>query len=571
VDNFFLAAIASEIEPQVVGRVLLRVSIAGPDLWLDMGLGNRRRLRVSLDPASPGIYISARNSTENDSTSPASHSFLALLHKQLVGARLAALSKDPSDRVVRLAFEPYDPTGNIRQRSLVLALTGRTTNVFLTDGLHIVEASLRERATTSIGEKIDATSRTDLYDAYLARLKPSLTRDEVLAHFFGSGSMFGPQLEREFVIRCKGQLPSEAFSSLLTDVLKRRARPLLYASCALDEIGNSPVTIRTDLLLSHIELLQAAGLVRHEFDSLSEAADQYYSARSSAKAYLAEFVSVQQLLLGEIKRHGAAIKALELDRSRFQDPDRLRRYGDLLLANLSTGRLEGSIARVVDYYDPEQRETEIQLDEGVTIQQAAASYFGRYQKAKRGMKAVTSRLEEIKSKLDPLNSLLGELRADPTSATMARVRVSAERLLGRKGRKPGEKTKQGKQREASTGRRFLSSDGFEILVGRKDRDNDQLTFRVAQSQDLFLHAADYPGSHVIIRNPNRKPVPQQTIQEAAELAAFFSQAKSHGKAAVHYTEKKSVTKPPRAKPGLVRLSSFKTILVQPRCVLERIE
>ena len=131
--------------------------------------------------------------------------------------------------------------------------------------------------------------------------------------------------------------------------------------------------------------------------------------------------------------------------------------------------------------------------------------------------------------------------------------------------------KQVKKRGAPIGRRFLSSEGFEILVGRKDRDNDLLTFRVAQSLDIFLHAADYPGSHVIIRNPNRKPVPQQTIQEAAELAAFFSQAKTQGKAAVHYTEKKSVTKPPRAKPGLVRLSSFKTIMVQPRCVLERME
>ena len=86
-----------------------------------------------------------------------------------------------------------------------------------------------------------------------------------------------------------------------------------------------------------------------------------------------------------------------------------------------------------------------------------------------------------------------------------------------------------------------------------------------------MHAADYPGSHVIVRNPTRKTVPQRTIKEAVELAAFFSQAKREAKAAVHYTEKKFVTKPPRAKPGLVRLSSFKTILVEPKCNLKRIE
>ena len=114
--------------------------------------------------------------------------------------------------------------------------------------------------------------------------------------------MFGPQLEREFVARCANQLPSDAFSSLLTDLLQERAQPLIYALRPLDQIGSGRVTIKTDLLLSHIELVQADGLLRYEFDSLSEAADQYYRARSAAKAFLAEFGDLQQLLSGEIKK-----------------------------------------------------------------------------------------------------------------------------------------------------------------------------------------------------------------------------------------------------------------------------
>jgi predicted ribosome quality control (RQC) complex YloA/Tae2 family protein len=108
------------------------------------------------------------------------------------------------------------------------------------------------------------------------------------------------------------------------------------------------------------------------------------------------------------------------------------------------------------------------------------------------------------------------------------------------------------------------------VVGRNDRDNDALTFRIAKPNDIWLHAADYPGSHAIIRNPARDSPPHRTITEAAEVAAFYSQAKGEGKAAVHYTQKKFVSKPPRSKPGLVRLSSFKTIVVEPRCVLERL-
>ena len=119
-------------------------------------------------------------------------------------------------------------------------------------------------------------------------------------------------------------------------------------------------------------------------------------------------------------------------------------------------------------------------------------------------------------------------------------------------------------------RRYRSSDGYEILVGRTDRDNDQLTMRIAKSFDLWFHAADYPGSHVVLRNPRRQPVPQRSIAEAAQLAAKFSQAKDAPKVAVNYCEKKFVTKPKGFAPGQVRLSSFKTILVEPAEAGERL-
>ncbi len=115
-------------------------------------------------------------------------------------------------------------------------------------------------------------------------------------------------------------------------------------------------------------------------------------------------------------------------------------------------------------------------------------------------------------------------------------------------------------------RQYFSSEGFEILVGKKAKDNDYLTFRVAKSMDLWLHAADYPGSHVIVKNPNRNEIPPKTLLEAAQIAAFFSQAASQTKVAVHYTHKKFVGKPKGAAAGLVSLASFKTILVEPKII-----
>jgi predicted ribosome quality control (RQC) complex YloA/Tae2 family protein len=113
-------------------------------------------------------------------------------------------------------------------------------------------------------------------------------------------------------------------------------------------------------------------------------------------------------------------------------------------------------------------------------------------------------------------------------------------------------------------RQYVSSDGYEMWVGRTARDNDSLTFRLAKPADLWLHAGDYPGSHVVVRNPTRKEIPQRTVIEAAQLAGYFSQAREDSKVVVHYTERKFLAKPKGAPPGQVRMSRFRSITVQPK-------
>ena len=115
----------------------------------------------------------------------------------------------------------------------------------------------------------------------------------------------------------------------------------------------------------------------------------------------------------------------------------------------------------------------------------------------------------------------------------------------------------------------MSSDSFEILVGRAAKDNDDLTFKVARPNDLWLHSADYPGSHVVVRNPTRKEIPHRTIIEAAQLAAYFSQANKNPKVDVHYTSRKFLSKPKGAAAGLVRMTRFRNVTVEPRESIKR--
>ncbi|HKS40780.1 MAG TPA: NFACT family protein [Blastocatellia bacterium] len=559
-DNFYISAILREMEQAISGRTVARVFLVNSDLLIDLRLENNQLLFASLDRTNPALYLSGR---QPGGEANASHPFAIQLRKHITGARLTTLSKDPLDRIVRLEFEKFDVSGDRARSQLVLAMTGRAANAYILNSEHNVVAALTDHA-------VFPESRTEK-SANDFHINDSMTEADILETEFGPSSIFSPLIKNEFIARCRTSSPAQAFRSIAVDLFDKNPTPLVYSRLPIEQTGQRLINLKTDLLLSHIELVQAQGMLRSAFPTLSEAADRYYSARDEQKALQNEYNSARQLLAREIKKREAAMSAILRDRERFEDPERLKRHGDLLLANLATARVTGAKAKVIDYYDPDQAEIEIEIDENKTLQQSAAEYFSRYQKAKRALTAIAVRQEEIAKRLSPIKNILNELEADPTAEQISKARYSIEKALGTKRSSGSSSTRKTKDKnDPVLGRRFKTTDGYEVMVGRNDRDNDALTFRAARPQDIWLHAADYPGSHVVVRNPNREAVPHKTIVEAAELAAFYSQAKREGKAAVHYTQRKFVSKPPRAKPGLVRLSSFKTVMVEPRCVLERL-
>ncbi|MDQ3821370.1 MAG: NFACT RNA binding domain-containing protein, partial [Acidobacteriota bacterium] len=244
-----------------------------------------------------------------------------------------------------------------------------------------------------------------------------------------------------------------------------------------------------------------------------------------------------------------------------------KRIGDLLLANLGSAERRGAIVSLKDYYAEDAPLIEIEVDEKRSLQEEAARRFASYAKAKRAAQEIKARMAAIDKELELLHARQAELE----SIIRDRDRLALESFFGEKKREArGHRTKQKTPEQIPGVRRYRSSDGYEILVGRAARDNDNLTFRVARPHDLWLHAADYPGSHVIVRNPTRSEIPHRTIIEAAQLAAAFSQAKRDAKVDVHYAQRKFISKPKGVAPGLVRMSSFRTITVEPRESVERI-
>lgn len=270
--------------------------------------------------------------------------------------------------------------------------------------------------------------------------------------------------------------------------------------------------------------------------------------------------SVRKKALAEIRKHKKLIANLRGDLEKHGEPDVWKRYGDLLLANASNALREGDKIFVTDYFADNTPQVEIGGESNKTISEVAEEYFRRYTKARNGKKVIEQRLSATETVLETSNEklrLIEKAIEEQNGEYLTPLAVPVTKQPPQSKKKKAEAAFRG-------ARRFVSSDGFEILVGKKAKDNDYLTFRIARSLDLWLHAADYPGSHVVVRNQNKKQIPNRTLVEAAELAAFYSDAREQPKAAVHYTQKKFVNKPRRAAAGLVSLASFKTILVEPK-------
>lgn len=297
-----------------------------------------------------------------------------------------------------------------------------------------------------------------------------------------------------------------------------------------------------------------------DFQTLSAALDNFYLGREAEKLFRNRAKTAENKIKQEIAKREKLARKLKQDLENHGDAEQWKRSGDLILANLADAVLIDGKLLVVDYFDENVPTVEIEVDGNESLTQNAENFFRRYTKARNAKEEISKRLVDLESQISDLK--LQKERID--RAIVEGDEDFLTEFLGEKADKTPAK-KRRKQPENFTGaRRFVSSDDYEILVGKASKDNDFLTFRVAKSQDLWLHAADYPGSHVVVRNPNRKEIPPKTLIEAAQLAAFYSHARQQPKVAVHYTPKKFVNKPKGAGAGLVSLSSFKTILVEPK-------
>lgn len=473
-----LEKIRSEIESELIGRKFGKIfPLSRLQLVIDFRAPNAKFLFISLEPASPRVYLINRRLRDLEKLSLNPSAFVMVLRKRLSNAILDSVEKFADERILRFSFINQNELGETEYYSLIVQITGRSANLFLLDGNDFVIDAIRE--TNGNGQEI--------------------------------GTKYAPPFREEE----KKKEKEEMFS-------------------------------------------------QQRFESLSEALDNFHLEKAAEREFLQKTKSAQSKLKQEISKREKLVKKLEKDLENHGEAEKWKRFGDLILANLADAIREKNKVLVIDYFDENIPTLEIEVDENDSLTEAAEKFFKLYTKARNAKEEISKRLEiseneisELKAKVERLNLAIEERDED----------ILAEFILA-KAEKTPTKSKEKFSDNFKGARRFVSSEGYEILVGKGAKDNEFLTFRIAKSLDTWLHAADYPGSHVVVRNPNRQEIPQKTLLEAAQLAAFYSHARQQPKVAVHYTQKKFVNKPKGSNLGLVSLSSFKTILVEPKIEIE---
>ena len=569
-DAICLQAVVEELKPQLLGLRIDKVQQPARDQVILLLRGNRRLL-LNAGANAPRIQLT-EISRDNPAEPPM---FCMLLRKHLVGARVADIVQPPLERLVRIELDITDDFGQPGKRTLILEAMGRRSNLILLDEESRIVDCMRRVDTdmsatrqvlpglyyeppAAVG-RLPVTEETEEgFREKLATANPERKIDAfLLDHYFG----VSPLIARELAFRTTGETDGHLFG---LDVARKQ---LLWKELSgfIESVKLNyftPICLEKEgrpFEFSCIPVYQyGTSAEQKHYESFSALLDAFYEARERqerARQRGADLIRTATTARDRLRRK---LAMQEKDYAETQNRDRLRICGDLITSNLY--RMERGQRKLVceNFYDESCGEITIQLDPLLTPQQNAAKYYKRYTKAKTAEKYLREQMEIASRDLEYLESVLVEIEHGETEQDFIDIRneLKDAGFLRKQGKGKKELKRTVKPRE------FRTTSGFRVLVGRNNRQNDQLTMKDADHRDIWLHTQKIHGSHVILCTGGQA-VDDDTIVEAAKLAAWYSQARESGNVPVDFTPVKNVKKPAGARPGMVIYHTCQTVNVTP--------
>ena len=559
-DTVMLSALAAELRPKLEGARIDKVRQPEREqvLLSIRNKGENMRLLINAGAGSGRVALT-RQSFENPAEPPM---FCMLLRKYLVGARIEKLTQPNWERLLMVDIISHNELGDSVCLKLAIELMGRNSNLVLVgDDGRIIDCLRRMEYGGDVQRRMlpgmiyrlpPAQKKPLIFDCGRAQIESALNSSEdgkpLDKRLLDSFSGLSPLVCRELVhrafydINClpdalEAFLESVRAGEFTPTLLTKDGKPAEYSFMQLKQYGSE--------------------YEQQSLNSFSELLDAYYSKRelSERRRRRARELSHSVKTARDRIQRKLVCRLEELERTYGREE--IRKNAELLTANMYRVKRGDSSVTVEDYYTDGCPSVEIKLDILKTPQQNAAAMFKEYNKLKTAEIHLTALVAEGEKQLDYLNSVLDELERAETERDLAEIRrelLETGYLKKQKGAKPDKSKKQGPMR-------FISSDGYEILVGRSNSQNDELTTKTARRTDIWLHTKSVHGSHVIISCEGREP-PERTIAEAASIAAYYSQGREGGKTAVDYTAVRFVRKPSGSMPGKVVYTDYRTVMAE---------
>lgn len=559
-DAIYLSALTKELSTALTGGKIDKVQQPERDTVLLSLRSNYEnyKLVISAGTGRARVHLT-KQSYANPSEPPM---FCMLLRKHLVGAKINSITQPAYERALHIALSSRDELGFESDKTLIVELIGRSSNLVLLDSEGRIIDCMRRMDYGGSAERCMLPGmmyrnppkqekpallacEPEIRSAMVYNAERNRTADKWLLDNF---SGLSPLVCRELSYRCGGNYTvlSTMLDAFCESVNAGELEPyVLYE-------GNKP----KDFSFMHIGQYGAA--IRCErADSFSEALDNFYSGREKAELQRRRSSELTKTVktLRDRQQRKLAMQLEELKNT--EDRESVRKKAELITANIYRIKKGDRLLCCEDYYEPACPEIQIPLDPLKTAQQNSAALFKEYNKMKAANEHLTVLIEDGEKRLDYLNSVLELLSKAETEKDISDIRAE---LVATGIIKAGGGKKQVKSK-AQAPLRFVTDDGFEILVGRSNIQNDELTTKIGRRTDYWLHTQKIHGSHVLIRCDGEEPS-ETAIEQAAIIAAYYSQGREAGKIPVDYTMLKFVKKPSGSLPGKVIYTDYKTIMVE---------
>lgn len=495
--------------------------------------------------------------------------FCMLLRKHLIGMRIKSFETYDLERIIKIVLEGYNELNDFVTKEIIVELMGKHSNVILLNNSSKIIDSMRhlEISSNATRDILPARSYTfpttekisflniDSFEEFYKIITPYIGKEEIdlllSSRFIGiSKSLISYLLE---VNKIKANSVLEEDYHIIYDSLKELTTSSNVTCVPFSNHEKPDYVVTNNNKQSSLEI----NFFLDDFYHKKETSDEFISYRNS----------VLKLILNELKKYTKRLNNMNQKLEECNKKEQYRIYGELITANLYRVNANENLDSITldNYYD-NNNPIQIPLDKSISLSMNAKKYFKKYTKLKNACEIVTLQKKETKLEIDYIESIIYELEVATTISDIDLIYTEfSENFLGKSlsnsSKTPKKKISKKKKEEPFSPLSFII-DGYSVLIGKNNKQNDYLTLKYAHSNDLWFHVKDIHGSHLVLKT-NGDEIPQETINKCASLCAFYSKAKNSSNVPVDYTFIRYVKKPSGSKPGMVIYTNFQTVNVQP--------